>query len=96
MSQNNTTTLEQRLAFLEKRNAELEAKAKEAAKPRTLSLKVGQSGGASLYGMGRFPVTLYKEQWRKLLAHKDQIEAFLTENDSMLKAKGDATDTATA
>ena len=54
---------------------------------RGLSLKVSEKGGVSLYGVGRFPVTLYKEQWQKLLAMADEIKAFLKEHDAELKAK---------
>jgi hypothetical protein len=54
---------------------------------RGLSLKVSEKGGVSLYGVGRFPVTLYKEQWRKILDMAPEIEAFMKENDSRLKAK---------
>lgn len=54
---------------------------------RGLSLKVSEKGGVSLYGVGRFPVTLYKEQWAKILAMKDEIEAFLKANDHLLKTK---------
>ena len=52
-----------------------------------VSLKVGAKGGVSLYGLGRFPVTLYKEQWVKLLDIAEDIRAFLKENDSRLKSK---------
>ena len=48
---------------------------------RTVSLKVSEKGGVSVYGLGRFPVTLYKEQWITLLAMTDEIRAFLTEHD---------------
>lgn len=54
---------------------------------RGLSLKVSEKGGLSLYGMGRFPVTLYKEQWRKILEMAPEIEAFIQQNDSLLKSK---------
>jgi hypothetical protein len=54
---------------------------------RALSLKVSEKGGVSLYGVGRFPVTLYKEQWRKILDMAPEIEAFIKENESRLKAK---------
>jgi len=50
-----------------------------------VSLKVGAKGGVSLYGLGRFPVTLYKEQWVKLLDMADDIRAFLQEHDAELK-----------
>ena len=52
-----------------------------------VSLKVGAKGGVSLYGLGRFPVTLYKEQWTKLLDMADEIRAFIRDNDANLKAK---------
>jgi hypothetical protein len=56
---------------------------------RATSLKVSEKGGVSVYGLGRFPVTLYKEQWGKLLDMADEIRAFIAENDSKLKTKGD-------
>jgi hypothetical protein len=54
---------------------------------RSVSLKVSEKGGVSVYGLGRFPVTLYKEQWTKLLAMSEEIRAFIKENDAALKAK---------
>jgi hypothetical protein len=54
---------------------------------RGVSLKVSEKGGVSVYGLGRFPVTLYKEQWAKLLDMADDIRAFIRENESSLKAK---------
>lgn len=54
---------------------------------RSVSLKVSEKGGVSVYGLGRFPVTLYKEQWTRLLAMADEIRAFITENEPKLKAK---------
>ncbi len=54
---------------------------------RGMSLKVSEKGALSVYGLGRFPVTLYKEQWQKLLAMTDEIRAFLKENDARLKSK---------
>jgi hypothetical protein len=56
---------------------------------RSTSLKVSEKGGVSVYGLGRFPVTLYKEQWAKLLAMADDIRAFIKEHDGELKAKSD-------
>jgi hypothetical protein len=56
---------------------------------RSTSLKVSEKGGVSLYGLGRFPVTLYKEQWAKLLDMGDAIRAFIKENEGKLKSKGD-------
>ena len=52
-----------------------------------IRMKVSEKGALSVYGMGRFPVTLYKEQWLRLLTVSDQIRAFIAENDAKLKAK---------
>jgi hypothetical protein len=52
-----------------------------------LSLKVSEKGALSVYGMGRFPVTLYKEQWLKLLDIADEIKAFIAANNERLKTK---------
>jgi hypothetical protein len=54
---------------------------------RGVSLKVSEKGGVSVYGLGRFPVTLYKEQWARLLDMADDIRAFIRENEARLKAK---------
>jgi hypothetical protein len=54
---------------------------------RGVSLKVSEKGGVSVYGLGRFPVTLYKEQWTKLLAMADEIRGFIEEHAVELKAK---------
>jgi len=52
-----------------------------------LSLRVSEKGALSVYGLGRFPVTLYREQWEKLLAMSDDIRRFIHDNDSLLKKK---------
>jgi hypothetical protein len=75
-------TLEEKLARLEAENQTLKSK-----RTGQLSLKVSEKGGLSVYGLGRFPVTLYKEQWVKLLGFADEIKKFLKENDHLLKAK---------
>ena len=56
---------------------------------RGTSLKVSEKGGVSVYGLGRFPVTLYKEQWSRLLDMADDIRTFIRENDARLKAKSE-------
>jgi len=61
----------------------------KAQRTRGVSLKVSEKGGVSVYGLGRFPVTLYKEQWAKLLDMADDIRAFIRENDGQLKTKGE-------
>ncbi len=80
------TTPEQMKEELERLRAENEALKKRSEKG--LSLKVSQKGGVSVYGLGRFPVTLYKEQWEKLLDISDEIRAFMQENEPQLKTKG--------
>ena len=52
-----------------------------------IRLKVSEKGAVSVYGMGRFPVTLYKEQWLKLMDMSDDIRAFIAANEAQLKAK---------
>jgi hypothetical protein len=78
-------TVEQRLARLEAENKALKDQVER--KPGQLRLKVSEKGGLSVYGLGRFPVTLYKEQWARLLDHAEEIKTFLKENDQQLKAK---------
>ena len=70
-------TPEQMKEKLERLRTENEALKKRSEKG--LSLKVSQKGGVSVYGLGRFPVTLYKEQWEKLLDMSDDIRAFIQE-----------------
>ena len=72
-------------AELDRLRAENESLKK--ASSRGVSLKVSQKGAVSLYGMGRFPVTLYKEQWLKILDMADVIRAFIADNNSALKEK---------
>ncbi len=78
-------TDEEMKAELERLKAENAAL--KATSARGISLKVSEKGGLSVYGMGRFPITLYKEQWTKLLDMADEIRAFMKENDSKLKTK---------
>jgi hypothetical protein len=52
-----------------------------------MALKVSEKGALSVYGLGRFPVTLYREQWEKLLAMADEIRRFIQQNDHLLKKK---------
>jgi hypothetical protein len=78
----NEAEMKAELERLRAENAQLKTKDKPG-----ISLKVSEKGALSLYGMGRFPVTLYKEQWLRVLEQADQIKAFIAENDSQLKAK---------
>lgn len=72
------------------RIADLERQAAQKKSSGGLSLKVSEKGAVSVYGMGRFPVTLYYEQWKKLLAAAEEIQQFLEENKSRLKLKEEA------
>jgi hypothetical protein len=66
--------------------AELEKKT-EGRKKGTLDFRVGEKGGVSVYGLGRFPVTLYYEQWIRLLDVANDLRGFLEENKHRLKLK---------
>ena len=79
------TNTEDMKAELERLRAENQALKKTGSKG--LSLRVSEKGGLSVYGLGRFPVTLYKEQWNKLLDMTDEIRAFIQANESSLKTK---------
>lgn len=71
---------------LERLRAENEAL--KAKMTRATSIRVSEKGAVSVYGLGRFPVTLYKEQWLKLLSMADDIKKFIAENNSRLRVKG--------
>jgi hypothetical protein len=79
------TSEEQMKAEIDRLRAENEA-LKKPVRGQT-SLKVSEKGGLSVYGLGRFPVTLYREQWEKLLGMADEIRAFIAQNDASLKKK---------
>lgn len=66
---------------------ELQAKLAAASAPRAITCKVTDKGGLSLYGLGRFPVTLYASQWRKLFASAKDIQAFMAAHASELTEK---------
>ncbi len=71
----------------ERLRKEIEALKAGKAKAGQFSLKVSEKGACSVYGMGRFPVTLYQEQWLKLLEHADEIRDFIRDNADKLKKK---------
>ncbi|HSC43272.1 MAG TPA: hypothetical protein VFD87_15120 [Phototrophicaceae bacterium] len=77
---------EEKLARLEAENKALKDQI-EQRKPGQLRLKISEKGGLSVYGLGRFPVTLYKEQWKRLLEHAEEIKTFLEQNEQQLKTK---------
>ncbi len=74
--------LKAELERLKAENAALKARGSKG-----VSLKVSEKGGVSVYGLGRFPVTLYQEQWLKLLDMAEDIRAFIKENEGKLKKK---------
>jgi hypothetical protein len=73
-------------AELERLRAENEA-LKQSKRGGPVSMKVSEKGAVSVYGLGRFPVTLYQEQWTKLLAMAGEIKSFIEENKARLKTK---------
>jgi hypothetical protein len=73
-------------AEVERLRAENEALKAKISRPT--SIRVSQKGALSVYGLGRFPVTLYKEQWLKLLGMADDIQRFIADNEARLKVKG--------
>jgi hypothetical protein len=73
-------------AELERLRKENESLKKGAAKG--VSMKVSEKGGLSVYGLGRFPITLYQEQWTKLLDMSEDIRAFIASHHGELQAKG--------
>jgi hypothetical protein len=74
-------------AEIDRLRAENEALKNKKVSAGQLSMKVSEKGALSIYGMGRFPVTLYKEQWLKLLGIADEIKKFIADNEDKLKAK---------
>lgn len=70
---------------IEKLKAENEALKRSSSKG--LSLRVSEKGAVSVYGLGRFPVTLYKEQWLRLLDMTEEIRSFIRQNEAQLKSK---------
>jgi hypothetical protein len=78
--------LVQELERLRAENAALKSRSQKG-----LSMKVSEKGAVSVYGLGRFPVTLYKEQWTKLLDMAEDIRSFIKENETQLKAKEEKT-----
>ena len=75
-------------AELERLRAEVNRLKQEAGQKDGLRLKVSGKGAVSVYGLGRFPVTLYQEQWLRLLAIADEIRGFIDDHREELKTKG--------
>lgn len=85
-----TLTADQMLAMIAKLQEQNAALAAQAAQPaRKITMKVGEKGGLSVYGLGRFPVSLYRSQWERLLAPDTvkEINAFITANAALLTVK---------
>ncbi len=74
-------------AELERLRAENEKLKQQATSSGAVSMKVSVKGGVSVYGLGRFPVTLYKGQWLRLLDMSDEIRSFIKENEKKLSVK---------
>jgi hypothetical protein len=85
MAELSDAEMKEELERLRAENEELKKRSE-----REITLKVSQKGGVSLYGLGRFPVTLYKEQWMKIIDMVDDIKSFIDENENQLKTKDKA------
>jgi len=72
---------------LKARLAELEKQVETKKRSGAMEFRVSEKGGVSVYGLGRFPVTLYYEQWKRLLDATEELKVFLEENKSKLKLK---------
>jgi hypothetical protein len=72
---------------LEKLKAENEMLKTKRKGPGEITFKVSQKGALSVYGLGRFPVTLYKEQWERLLVKLDELKRFIKDNEGTLKTR---------
>ena len=77
-----TNTEREELEQLRKQKAVRESQDKKG-----ISFKVSEKGGVSVYGLGRFPVTLYQEQWSRLFSEIDNLKTFIEENKPKLKVK---------
>ena len=82
VSKANMTEILARLAKLEEENAALRARG-----ANKVSLKVSEKGAISVFGLQRFPVTLYASQWERIIAMADEIKAFIRENKAKLATK---------
>jgi hypothetical protein len=82
-------TMEEMQAEIERLKSENTRIREEKVATARVSCKVSEKRALSVYGLGRWPITLYKEQWRVLLAHSEKIHAFIKANDHLLKAKGE-------
>lgn len=82
---NNVSDLANELARLRAENEALKAKAVQSV--RSLTAKVSAKGGVSVYGLGRFPVTLYRQQWERLIDFMPIIQAFIEANSDQLTVK---------
>ena len=87
MTQNNTNP-QPTMAELQERIADLQAQL-AIKNNRSLTAKISDKGAVSVYGLGRFPVTLYGSQWERLLAYSDSIKAFIAANRDKLAVKGE-------
>ncbi len=72
---------------IERLREENEALKKQRQTSGTLAFRISEKGAVSVYGLGRFPVTLYQEQWDKLIAHVNDLKRFIDENRPLLKKK---------
>ena len=84
MAEQDAKAMAEELERLKAENEQLKAKRKGAGE---IFFKVSEKGALSVYGLGRFPVTLYKEQWERLLAKLDDLKKFIKDNESKLRTR---------
>lgn len=96
VNKNKTTAISAAISEAASLQAQLDAlRAENAAlkngraKAASMTMKISEKGGLSVYGLGRFPVTLYREQWERLIAQAPEISAFIAANASQMKTKGE-------
>jgi hypothetical protein len=85
-AEQDTLTPENLIAYLKAERTYLQSR---LAVKQTITLKIGEKGGLSVYGMGRFPITLYKTQWERLIQAVPQIQEFMAAHAAELKEKGE-------
>ena len=84
MSNQDPKAMAEELERLKAENEQLKSKRKSSGE---IYFKVSQKGALSVYGLGRFPVTLYKEQWERLLARLEDLNKFIKDNESQLRTR---------
>lgn len=89
---NTDEVLKAEIEALEKKLADAK-RAQQAARPKTVRFAVSEKGAVSVYGLRRFPITLYRQEWEAILTRSADMLTFISNNSNMLKTKGQVTET---